>query len=371
MSDDDKQPSEAAQRVLDGTAWTEFCDRLKAAGNHILSDAAPADPLNRAEGFRYLTRLMRCSLEAFVEYADPLYPVLRRMVHETAKIGADNPDNWYENAPLHGDHVYRIRGTRGTVHYLSLAVQAGHYGSGGGNMPPVGAIEAKDLHVEQDGTLEITISREKHEGNWLPLPEGDALLVVRQTFLDRATEQRAKLKIERVGGPEHPEALSAEALDKGLTTAANMVNMCAMIFPGWANGFQKHVNRLPKFDPNMARAFGGDPNIVYYHSYWRLAEDEALVIDAAPPACDYWNFQLNNHWMESLDYRYFNVVINSRGAQLNEDGSVRVVVAHRDPGVPNWLSTAGHVDGTMCWRWVRAEDDPEPETRVVKLADLS
>lgn len=368
MSEDDDK---ATQRVLDGQAWNDFCDRLKGAGNHILAEAAPDDPLNRAEGFRYLSRLTRCALEAFVEYADPLYPELRRMVHETAKIGADNPDNWYENAPVHGAHTYRITGTRGTVHYLSLAVQAGHYGSGGGNMPPVGSVEARDLEVAEDGTLEITLSRDKQPGNWLPLPEGDGLLVVRQTFLDRSSEQRAELRIERVDGPAYPDPLSAPRLDHGLTTAANLVNMCAMIFPNWAKGFRKHPNRLPMFDPNMARAFGGDPNITYFHSYWELAEDEALVIEATPPPCDYWNFQLNNYWMESLDYRHFNVVINSHGAKTNADGSVRVVVAHRDPGCDNWLSTAGHHNGTMCWRWVRAQDKPEPATRVVKLSELS
>ena len=49
---------------------------------------------------------------------------------------------------------------------------------------------------------------------------------------------------------------------------------------------------------------GGDPNIRYYHSYWKLSAGEVLRIRARPPPCRCWNFQLNNHWMESLDYRY-------------------------------------------------------------------
>ena len=49
---------------------------------------------------------------------------------------------------------------------------------------------------------------------------------------------------------------------------------------------------------------------------------------------------------------------------------MRVVVAHEDPGVPNWLQTAGHDRGSMCWRWIRAQQHPEPRTRVVKLAEL-
>ena len=35
------------------------------------------------------------------------------------------------------------------------------------------------------------------------------------------------------------------------------------------------------------------------------------------------------------------------------------------------VDTAGHADGTMCWRWIGTEDHPELETRVVKLADIA
>jgi hypothetical protein len=74
--------------------------------------------------------------------------------------------------------------------------------------------------------------------------------------------------------------------------------------------------------------------------------------------------------MESLDYRYFTNPVNKHTAKLEPDGSVRVVVAHEDPGLPNWITTAGHAQGTMCLRWVRAAEHPVPATRVVKLADL-
>ena len=124
------------------------------------------------------------------------------------------------------------------------------------------------------------------------------------------------------------------------------------------------------FDPEVSNAAGGDPNIVYYHSHWALAGDEALLIEVTPPACEYWNFQLNNYWMESLDYRYHNIHTNKHLAQYEADGAVRLVVAHADQGLPNWIDTAGHASGTMCFRWVRSESHPEPQTRVVKLGEL-
>ena len=115
---------------------------------------------------------------------------------------------------------------------------------------------------------------------------------------------------------------------------------------------------------------GGVPTIAYYHSYWQLAPDEALVVEVTPPECDYWNFQLANHWLESLDYRYFTVHINSYTATPRADGSIRAVIAHEDPGVDNWLNTCGHAQGAMCWRWIRAVEHPQPRTRVVKVAEL-
>ena len=105
------------------------------------------------------------------------------------------------------------------------------------------------------------------------------------------------------------------------------------MFSLWAKDFKKHVNQLPLFDQEKSNKAGGDPNIRYYHSYWSLGPDEALVIEATPPACEAWNFQLNNHWMESLDYRYYNIHINGYLATYRADGSVCVVVAHRQPQV--------------------------------------
>ena len=56
--------------------------------------------------------------------------------------------------------------------------------------------------------------------------------------------------------------------------------------------------------------------------------------------------------------------------EYEDDGSVRIVVAHEDPGVPNWINTVGHARGTMCFRWIRAKEHPQPQTRVVKFSDI-
>jgi hypothetical protein len=364
-------PADPTERLMSGASWNDFCETLKTAGNVVLSRSAPADPLNRAEGYRYLGRIVRAGLEAFFEHADPLAPTLFRPVHETVKMGADNPDNYYQWATISGEHEYRIRGQRGTVHYLGLGTYAGTYGAGG-RMAETGYVEGKDLQLEPDGSFQLLLScRDPGAGNWLPMEPDTSSLIVRQTALDRGREQVARLSIERIGGASGPTPLTPERVDQALTSASRLVVGAAMMFASWAEGFRKRVNELPLFDSSVALAAHGDPNIVYYHGYWELAPDQALLVEVTPPPCDYWNFQLNNHWMESLDYLHHRVAINKHDARLRPDGSLRIVVAHRDPGVDNWLETAGHSQGTMCLRWVRAEHHPQPSTRVVALHELA
>ncbi len=362
----------AAQRVTSGRSWDEFCDTLKAAGAALNFPGTPRDAFSQAEGYRYLSRLARAGLMAFVEHADPKAPVLHRVADEITKLGADNPDNHYLTAAISGAFEYRISGQRNSVAYLSFGTQAGHYGQGGG-MPPTGYIEAGEIDMDEDGRFELVLSCAPQERNWLPMTADTGTLIVRQTFLDRKTEVPAELHIERIDCPEderHPSPLTPKVLDEGLKSASTLVAGASLLFAKWARDFQRHSNRLPMFDPDVSNAAGGDPNIAYYHSHWSLAAGEALVIEVTPPPCEYWNFQLNNYWMESLDYRYHHIHTNKHLARYEEDGSVRLVVAQEDPGLPNWIDTASHASGTMCFRWVRAESHPEPRTRVVKLHEL-
>ena len=364
------EEDEAAQRIVSGTSWDEFCDTLKAAGGAISGFNPPTDPRTQAEGYRYLTRLLRAGLEAFVEFNDPAAPVLRRMVHETVKMGADNPDNMYYNATISGEYEYRLSGTRGTVHFLGFSTQRGNYGRNGG-MPTAGFLDAADMEIDADGRFEILMSQEEKGANWLPMTPDAGTLIVRQTFMDRVHEVPAQLVLERIDGDGLPEPVTARSIDEGLKTASNLVAGASLLFAKWAKDFRSHTNRLPRFDQEKSNSAGGDPKIAYYHSYWSLETDEALIIEATPPECSTWNFQLNNHWMESLDYRYYTIHINKHTAVYEPDGSVRIVVAHEDPGIPNWINTTGHRYGTMCFRWVKAASHPQPETRVVKFSEIA
>ena len=361
------------QRITSGQSWSEFCDELKAAGHVLLSPGTPRDPKQQAEGMRYLSRLTRAGLEAYVEYPDPAFPQLRRMVHETVKMGADNPDNYYLNAQISGLNEYKILGKRNTIDHISFHTQNGNYGTTGG-LAPCGKIGNADLVVEEDGTFEIFVTKESQGKNWLKLEDDTTLLMVRQTFSDRFAETPSEMEIINLSGQDRPGPLSSKQMDEGLKTASMFVGGASLLFTRWAHDFKKHVNQLPLFDPEKSNAAGGDESIIYYHSYWKIEPDEILLIEVKPPECEAWNFQLNNFWMESLDYRYHNICINKHGAHYEPDGTVRIAVSHENPGLSNWIETADHREGTMCWRWYRIQQGSQaiqPACRIVKKNEVS
>jgi len=361
--------NDAVDRVLSGRTWEEFCDTLKAAGQVILRPEAPVTEIDRAEGWRYLTRLMRVGCEMMLESGDTDFPTFYSPTNTTIKIGGDNPDNLYLNATIDGRREYRIKGKRGTVHYLSFGTRANRLAIDG-TMTETGNIATTELKTAPDGSFEVILSQERKGENWLRITDTSNVVLVRQTFLDRQRERPAELTIECLNGPARPAPLTAETLDRRLMSVARFVNGTARTFADWVQLFKQQPNALPMRDQAMFQKVGGDPSIYYAHGYWKLAPDEALVIETEVPSCTFWNLQLDNWWMESMDYRYLPAHVNIHTAKYNADGSVRVVIAHEDPGVPNFLYTAGHLEGSVLLRWVDADRFPEPRCSVVKAASL-
>jgi len=351
--------------------WEEFCEQLKKAGSVLLRDDLALTEFDLAEGVRYLSRLTRAGLHSFAELTGPKYPVFRAMP-EMIKMGLDNPDNYYVGAGIKPDYDYRIRGNRGTIHYLGFAAQNQNFAARDKITGGAGHINDAELQMDEHGNFEIIASQREHPGNWLRLAPDTSQILCRQTFLDRRREQPAVLEIECLAADGPPPPLDGARLRGQLLGAAMYAEGTAQWFADWVVDMANHAPPNTFYLPpaEQHRLVGGDPNVRIYLGRWRLAPDEALVIDLQPPRCDYWNFQLGNIWAESLDYRFRPVYINSGQAQANADGSVQLVVSATDPGVPNWMDTAGHEHGTMCVRWVRADSHPQPQCRTAKLSEL-
>ena len=363
---------DGAARVVDGRAWAEFCALLAKAGAVVAREDLDTTPFDRAEGLRYLTRLLRAGLTSFVETTGPEHPVFRPLP-DMVKMGLDNPDNHYLSASIDARRDYRIRGRRHTIHYLSFAAQNQNFAARERISGGAGHLNDGELALRSDGSFEIVASQREQPGNWLRLAPDTKQILVRQTFLHRAAERPVDLEIGCVGVAGPPTPLDPARVPGQLQGAALYAIGCAQWFADWVVAFHEKapVNAFHLPGPEDHRRLGGDPNVRLWLGRWRLAPGEALLVEATPPRCRYWNFQLGNVWAESLDHRFQRVHVNSGQAQLREDGSFRLVVAHEDPGVPNWISTAGHEHGTMGLRWVLADALPEPRTRVVKLSELT
>jgi len=357
-----------AQDLFDDSSWNAFCDQLRDAGQQILNNA-PADNLDRVEGFRYLARLTSHSLGRFMERPDPTRP---HIGYNSPRIGGDNPDFLYGSCTITGACDYVIRGSREQAYNVGIGSYYGGLGSGKGLLCS-GYLLLNDLELDAQGNFEIQVSVEEKPGNWLPLVKESNSILIRQTVLERAGDTPASLTIECLDGDKVAQpvaALQPEAFEKSLQLAGFFVAGVVGQFLHWTNTFKEKTNEIHPIDPSLLAFAQGDPNTSYNNGYFELADGEALEVELSPPKCEYWNLQVANHWLESLDFLDYRTHYNHSNAVVDADGKVRLVIAKTDPGVANWIDTAGHDRGCIALRWIKAEEEAVASTRVVRIDEL-
>jgi len=106
------------------------------------------------------------------------------------------------------------------------------------------------------------------------------------------------------------------------------------------------------------------------NGYFLLSPDEALLVEFEPPTGHYWSLCLGNFWFESIELSHHQTSLNGSQVAIDDDGRCRIVIAHRDPGITNWLDTVGHDQGTMTFRWLLCDEAPEVRTQVVAIDEL-
>jgi hypothetical protein len=113
------------------------------------------------------------------------------------------------------------------------------------------------------------------------------------------------------------------------------------------------------------------PDNLYMLGTFRLAPDEALVIEIEPPATRYWSVTLENIWHECIDPRRRRSSITNAAVVADGDGRVRIVAAATDPGVANWIDTGGRHRGFVTVRWLDNPDPPMVKTAVTPVSDVA
>ena len=95
------------------------------------------------------------------------------------------------------------------------------------------------------------------------------------------------------------------------------------------------------------------------------------MIEGRWPKARFANVVLWNRFMQTYDYAHRRVSLNRKQTKLERDGSFRIVIAHTDPGVPNWIDAEGRIAGLIFWRFQLPEGDiVTPVGKIVPIASL-
>jgi hypothetical protein len=353
-------------------AWVEFCEELKHAGRVMLRESVPKDELTRAEGYRHLARLVHLGFMAGFELADTERPQIVPAVSKAMLGEGETSDARYHHAFIDGRATYRVRGTRGTAPFIEFTVYAGKIGLQDTSRQ-VGFLLENDIQVEDDGSFEVVIGPDECPGNCIRTEPDASMLYIRQYAHDWSRTQSAEFEIVREGavGPEPP--LRLEQIEAGLARTASFVDRAAHFWTAI-------VERRAEAPANIFFDIPADPDPErptmpvghrFAAGYFRLAEDEALEVHFRPSEVPYWGLDLTNYWFEPLSYGDQRSNVNNGTVELEDDGSVRVVIGGSGGGAANWMDTRGHREGTMLFRWSRTDDPvPKLEARRVKVCDL-
>jgi hypothetical protein len=292
---------------------------------------------------------------------DPVLAVTRASMDDIVTWGLECPDCVYLNASLRAGETYRLFGTRGTARYVGLQTMDG--------IAATDNCLVDDLEMEPDGSFSAILSAEEKDGNWLRLAGDHPTLTVRNFLYDWDSESPASLTIERIGAASEA---TAGPVDVGASVSRQLYAVGDFVYDNLkffldfgampqANGF------VPPMDmTEMGAAAENRPVIGRFD----LEPDEALILEVRPPVGVYWSISLGNPWLETIHYGRHQSSLNGHQAVVDSDGIARFVIAARDPGVANWLDSAGHSNGAMLLRCVRTESAPVPESRVVKFDEV-
>jgi len=347
-----------------GKVFNELIDELRALEQRILSGPnTPLDDQGLLEGYKWIFSILAVGLDAYV-WADPGRPRFVDIVGPYRKWGGDNADAFYQYAPIDPARTYRVRGLRGDAVYFSLTVYGGP-ADGRYSDRIVGTVNDRMLDVGADGGFEVVISPEPNEGAWLKLDPDAVCAITRDYIIDPAHGRRVEWHIEALDPPATWREDDAD-LARRFRATLTWIREQAQLVP-LAMG---EPNTVAEPYPVPSVTYGwAAADAAYAMGSYDLAPDQALVIRGRSPECAFWNLCLWNQFLHTYNYDYERVTINGGQVKYEDDGSWSIVVAGRDPGHPNWISTAGHPRGLLWFRWFHPAATPErPATEVVTLS---
>ena len=363
-------------------ALRELIDLLEEIDARYLDDEWSAPAFGDVyDGYRSVAHTLEGAL-ALVFETDPQRPFFKAIATRSRKMLGDNPDALYYTAPVRPDMTYRVTGNLAGAVYLSFTVELGSE-DGGYSTQTAGVLRDADFDVAADGSFEIFFGGPERAANWLALPERASELIVRCYFEEAAPaaadpNRHVPLTIDPIDtaeplGPPDPwdDASVAAAYRHVIAFIRNRTleqpKPGEREQPSWVSSTP---NEFPKPELPGDFAFAAF-DAAYSMAPYALAPDEALVITGRWPECRFANVSLWNRYLQTYDYAHRPAGRNRANTELEPDGTYRIVIAHEDPGIPNWIDTEGRGFGLVFWRFFMPEGDVEtPRASVVKLEEL-
>ena len=355
------------RRFETGALVHEFLDTMKALDVSFLGGPrAVVDDASILEGYKWIFSIAQVGLDAFV-WGDKARPHFVDIVGRTKKWGGDNADAFYCYAPIDPARTYRVTADRGDAVYWALTVYGGP-DDGRYSERIVGSLSdrSEPPAFGADGRVEMILSPDDPGQGvaWLRLEPDAVAAITRDYLVDPTRGKRMDWSIECLD-PAPPFREDDADLARRFRAALTWLRDQAAIAP------------IPLGEPNQidppypvpTATFGwaaGDA--AYAMGSFVLGPGEALVVEGRSPECAFWNLCLWNQFLHTYNYDRGRVTINGGQVTYEPDGSWRIVISETDPCHPNWVSTQGHTQGRIWFRWFHPSDTPDrPTTRVVKL----
>jgi transposase len=379
----------SAARLRSGEAWQDFCRVIAQAGT-VIERFPDASDLERAEWFRFLTRLVRNGAERFVENCEPFRPRAQITGWRTS-INVQMPDQDHYLTEFDAPIDLLVSGNRNTTPYFVLAAWSaaqpddlgarswapeGFAGLGAfdpASLRTTAFLASDDMHFDEDGNFSILVSRTPPPdgGDWLELADDSVGLLLRVVHHRRDEEIAPTVHVERVDGAP-PRPITASEASAGLAKLGQWVlGYSELVRSWWQDNFSQRINHL-RFSRQTYLSNGGVADRHFAFGAWECPDDDALVVEFTPPECEQWIFQLCNIWHENLDnYEDGQGYINKFTAEPEGDGSVRIVVCATDPGTArNWVDPYGHTRGIMGLRFIKTTAPPDVTVYRLPAAEL-
>jgi hypothetical protein len=336
--------------------------------------------LDVANAHRALMHLLEGGLVGMFE-SDPSAPRFRRIVTPTRKFTGDNADAVYFDAPVAPEYAYRVRGEMKGAVYVSITVELGTEDGSLGSQT-AGVINDEQFDVDADGCFEIFLGGPARDRNWLALPEGASRLTTRHYFEEQeyAAANPARvpaLEIETLGEVPVPPPPDDASVASGIRRVAAFVRSRTLEMPPMANAeLPPFVSIVPnRFPPPVVPGDFGLAafDCAYSMAPYLIGPDDALLLRGRWPAsCRAANVSLWNRHQQTFDYANRRVSLNRVQTEADADGRFTLVLAHRDPGVPNWLDSEGRSLGLVFWRFMMPEGEIEtPVAELVPFAEVA